>query len=379
MNEKLIELRQYLHMNPELPGEEDQTASHIASLLESTRPDKLWTGVGGKGVVAFYHGNKQGKRIAVRAELDALPITESNEFSHKSRREGVAHSCGHDGHMAIVMGIAEKVAKRRDSFAGSIAVIFQPEEETGTGAAKMLADERLKKVKFDYVLALHNLPGYERHSLIIRKGTFTSTTTGMIIRLWGATSHAGHPENGNSPIMGMTAIMNSLNSLPQQCIPVHRAALLTIIHACLGEIAFGTTPGYAHIMATMRCHEAEDLEKMKEQAVRVSEGIAQAYGLRHEIEWVEYYPAMINDERLADEVIETAGKLDLPVIQRDNPFSWSEDFSYFAQQTPGVLFGLGAGLNHPQLHNDNYDFPDELIATGISIFDELLTRLTGEQ
>ncbi len=278
--------------------------------------------------------------------------------------------------MAIVWGIADYISGKRKTLAGSVAVIFQPEEETGTGAAKMLADERFKKVNFDYILALHNLPGYEKNSLIVRKGAFTSTTTGMIVRLWGVTSHAGHPENGNSPVMGMTAIMNSLNSLPQQCIPIQRAALVTIIHACLGEIAFGTTPGYAHVMATMRCHEAKDLRSMKDKAVQLVEGIARAYELRHEIEWVEYYPAMINDPFITEEVMDTGRKFNLPIIDMEHPFAWSEDFSFFAQRFPGLLFGLGSGKDHPQLHNDNYDFPDDLLTTGFKIFKDLIEKLT---
>jgi amidohydrolase len=376
MPENLIELRHYLHKYPDLPKEEAATAQYIEKLLAATSPDDMWTKVGGKGIVAFYKGKNPGKTIAVRAELDGLPIKESNSFEYASRNEGRAHSCGHDGHMTIVFGLAEQVAKLRDNLHGTVVIIFQPEEETGTGAAKMLADERMQNLHLDYVLALHNLPGFEKHSVIIRKGTFTSTTTGMVVRLWGATSHAGHPENGNTPVMAMTAIINSLNSLPQLCVPVYRPALVTIIHAQLGEVAFGTTPGYAHVMATMRAHEAKDLESMKKSATLLVSGLAKAHDLRYELEWVEYYAAMINDEMVAAKVVESANDLNLPIVQRDYPFSWSEDFSFFAQKYPGALFGLGSGVDHPQLHNDDYDFPDELIDTGIKMFSKLIEKLS---
>lgn len=376
MYKRLQELRRYLHSIPDVPREEDGTASYLIGLLEKTCPDVLLKGVGGKGIIAIYKGSKPGKAIAVRAELDALPIHETNEFSYRSTKQGVAHSCGHDGHMAIAYGIAEAVSRRRETLSGSVAVLFQPEEETGTGAAKMLLDQRFQDLHFDGIFALHNLPGFEKNSLIIRKGAFTSNTTGMIIRLWGATSHAGQPENGNSPLMAMTAIINSLSSLSQQILPVHRSALLTIIHARIGEIAFGTSPGYAHVMATMRAFESEDLEKMKEKALLITKGIADSYGLRYETEFVESYPAVLNDDRLTEEVIATAEKLKLPVVQRDHPFSWSEDFAFFLKRYPGVLFGLGAGTESPQLHHEHYDFPDELLETGVRILEDLIDKLT---
>ena len=377
MLKRLVEIRHYLHSNPEQPGEETNTAAYIADILEKTNPDELWTGVGGKGVMALYRGSKPGKVIAVRADLDGLPITETSDLPYKSKKEGTAHSCGHDGHMTILIGVAEQIAKNRESLQGSVYVIFQPEEELGTGAAKMLADTRMKEVHFDYALALHNLPGFPLNSLVVRKEAFTSNTTGMIIRLMGKTSHAGHPENGNSPVMAMTAIINSLNSLVQLCIPVQRSALVTVIHAQLGERAFGTTPGYAHVMATMRAYEAADLETMKSKANEIAEGIARSYGLQQEIEWVEDYPAMINDERLTDELSEIGKKLDLQIIHRDNPFSWSEDFARFREKSPALLIGLGSGNDSPQLHNADYDFPDELIETGLKVFTELIDKLGG--
>ena len=190
-------------------------------------------------------------------------------------------------------------------------------------------------------------------------------------------SHAGYFENGNSPVMVMTVIINSLNSLVQLCIPVQRSALVTVIHAQLGERAFGTTPGYAHVMATMRAYEAADLETMKSKANEIAEGIARSYGLQQEIEWVEDYPAMLNDERLTDELSEIGKKLDLHIIHRDNPFSWSEDFARFREKSPALLIGLGSGNDSPQLHNADYDFPDELIETGLKVFTELIDKLGG--
>lgn len=375
MTEHLVTIRHHLHKYPELPGKESETAAYITGLLEKTSPDELWTEVGGKGVIAFYKGKEPGKLIGVRAELDALPVTESNDFAHKSLKDGISHSCGHDGHMAIAIGVADYVSRIRSEMSGNVAVLFQPEEETGTGAAKMFTDDRLSGLSFACILALHNLPGFKKNNLVIKKGNFTSTTTGMIIRLWGATSHAGQPDKGNSPVTAMTSLIHSLSTLPPICVPVNRSALVTIIHARLGEVAFGTSPGYAHVMCTMRAHEEKDLEAMKSRAIRLAEGIARTHDLRYETEWVESYPAVINDDSITEEIILSAKELKIDIDFLDNPFSWSEDFSLFLQRYPGALFGLGSGINSPDLHNENYDFPDELLETGVKIFCDLIEKM----
>ncbi len=371
--QELKDIRHFLHGNPELSGEERQTSSFILRELQETMPDKIISGIGGYGIIAFYQGYSTGKTIAVRVDMDALPIPETNRFSYKSKVSGVSHACGHDGHTTIGIGVARQISMLRDSFRGTVAMIFQPAEETGTGADKMLNDPKMKDVFFDRIFALHNLPGFKENSVLVRSGVFASSSIGLKVHLYGATSHAGHPENGNSPVLAMSSLINSLNKLPQNTTPLHRAALVTIIHARLGEIAFGTTPGYAVVMATLRAHYDEDLKSMQESIKHIIKGLSQAYNLRSELEWVEYFPSVMNESSCVDRVIEAARKLNLDLIELDHPFAWSEDFAVFTKRFSGALFGLGAGLEHAQVHNDNYDFPDELLETGVKMFLELVT------
>ncbi len=377
MIEELIKIRHYLHNNPELSKQEKETAAFIEKQLQKTNPDKIITGVGGYGIVVFYEGYKSGKTIGIRVDMDGLPITESNTFSYKSSKIDVSHACGHDGHTAIGLGVAKYISKNRNQLQGTVAILFQPAEETGTGANDMLNDTKFEGINFDYIFALHNLPGFNKNSLIIRKGVFASSSIGIKVYLQGATSHAGHPEMGNSPVRAMTALMNGLNDLPQMSSPIHRPSLVTIIHARLGEVAFGTTPGYSEVMATYRAHYDEDLDKMKSRTQKIVAGISSAYDLSYEIEWVEYFPALTNNTDCVDMLKDIGNDLKLPILERDHPFAWSEDFACFTQRYQGAFFGIGAGMDYPQVHSTNYDFPDELIKTGLEIFLELIKRYTN--
>ncbi len=375
MNEELLKIRHYLHSTPELSGLEANTSAFIFTELEKTKPDMLIKNAGGYGIIANYKGKKKGKSIAIRADFDALPIKEEGNLYYKSRNEGVSHACGHDGHTTIALGLAQYLLSINKDFCGDVTLIFQAEEETGSGADKML--KKTKLADYDFIFALHNLPGFEKNALIVRDNVFASSSIGVKIRLYGATSHAGHPENGNSPLAAMLALINSLQNLPHSSIPMHKSALVTIIHCRLGEVAFGTSPGYSEVMATLRAYNTEDIETMKNKLEDLIQGLAQTYKLKCETEWVEFFPATVNDKQCVDTLRAVADNLKLKLIEKDFPFAWSEDFAYFTQKYKGMLFGLGAGINHPQVHNSDYNFPDELIDTGLRVFLELINYVNG--
>lgn len=372
MIDELIKIRHYLHKYPELSGQEKETSEFIIRHLQETEPDELIVNIGGYGIAAVYQGLKEGRSIGIRVDIDALPIPERSDKEYRSSKQGVSHACGHDGHTTIGLGLAKEVSKRRSKLSGKVVIIFQPAEETGTGADLMLSDDRMKKIQFDYVYALHNLPGFEKNALILRDEVFASSSIGVKIYLTGTTSHAAHPENGNSPVLAMTSLIDCLNNLPRQTVTMHRPSLVTVIHARLGEVAFGTTPGEAVVMATLRAHYDSDLENMKERCEKITAGIAAAYDLKYRIEWVEHFPSLCNDRRSVENIRKAGQKLNLKIIEKEHPLSWTEDFAVFTKRYKGALFGLGTGLNHPQVHNDNYDFPDELLKTGIDIFLEII-------
>ncbi len=372
----LVSIRKDLHRNPEISGKEFSTSKRIYTVLKGFQPDALHTGIGGTGLAAFFKGAQPGPLIMVRSELDALPIKEVNSFEHRSQVSGVSHKCGHDGHMAIVTGVARYFSKNRPE-KGEVMVLFQPSEETGEGAGRVVADPFFKERRPDAAIALHNLPGYPLNRVVLRNGVFASASKGMIVRLHGKTSHAAEPQKGLTPSMAVSDIIRDLSYLENE--PVFRSfVLLTIIHVRVGEIAFGTTPGEAVVMATLRAYDNNEMDMLADKAVDIVQRNSRLHGLRCDVSWTEEFLATENDIQINNIVEQVAQKNGFDVTHMQRPFKWSEDFSYFTREIPGVLFGLGAGENHPELHNPDYDFPDELIESGVKMFTGICEQLLTE-
>jgi len=364
---KLIEIRHSLHSDPEVSGQETRTAEKIVNYLKRIGVNRIYENIGGKGVLAVIEGSKPGKNLLFRAELDALPLREENEIAYKSKNKRVAHLCGHDGHMAILLGIAELIYRKRNEMSGKTILLFQPAEETAQGAVAVLADKNFKEIKVDQAFALHNIPGYALGAVLIRNGCFALASRGVIIRLIGATSHAGEPLNGRSPTLAMTRIINEIILLPKRYLPLSTDALTTVVYARLGEVAFGTSPGYAEIMATFRSGKEQEMKILIQEVERLIKGQAKLYRLDSEIEHTEIFPVTKNDNRIVEIVKRAAKKISNEIIQLEAPFPWSEDFGYFSRKFPSVLFGFGAGKDHPSLHNPDYDFPDQIIEPAVKM------------
>lgn len=371
---ELVELRHHLHSIAEVSGEEDNTASFIADALQSYNPDKIVTGIGVNGIIARFGKKESSPIILIRCELDALPIAEENDLEYLSKNKGVGHKCGHDGHMAILCGVARELSNR-DSIAGQVLLLFQPAEETGKGARQVLDDEKFKNINPDYVFALHNVPGFDKHQIVVRSEVFAAASVGFIARLKGETAHAAHPEQGKSPALAVAQLIQSLSSLPQFHAPLEKAAKITVVQAHVGEQAFGTSPGNGEVMATLRTYDDELLDSLKTKTLKLAESIANTYDLEIETEWVEPFPATINDADAVDIIRSVASANDLEIIEKEAPFSWSEDFGHFTNAYKGALFGLGSGTDQPALHAADYDFPDDIIATGVKMFIGLIKQV----
>jgi len=372
--QKIITLRHELHSCAELSESEFVTSEQIAFYLSQLNPDNLIRGIGGNGIACIFKGTQEGPSVLFRCDMDALPIDETNDFSYASKEKGVSHKCGHDGHMAIMAGLAEVFSKNRPS-KGQVVLFFQPSEENGQGALRVVEDEKFKQIRVDYAFALHNLPGYDKGAIVLKENTFASASKGMIIKLHGKTSHAGEPENGISPALAMSKIIEGLIALPNKRVLFSDFTLVTVIHARLGEVAFGTSPGYAVVMATLRSYSDNDMDIMATNAEQMVIELSEMYQLKHEIEYVEDFPATINDNQMVKLVEESAQNNQYQITYLEKPFRWSEDFAHFTQRFPGALFGLGSGLNHPQLHNPDYDFPDDIIEYGVNMFYEIYQRM----
>lgn len=375
---ELIQFRRELHRLAEISGREKNTALKVKEFLTEYEPDTVIENVGGYGLIAGWNGSSEGPAVMVRCELDALPIPEENEFDYRSENEGVSHKCGHDGHMAVVAGIAAAL-KRMKPRRGSVQLLFQPSEETGEGAARVLDDERFNRQEPDYLFALHNLPGYPAGRIITREGIFSSASRGLEVWLKGSTSHAAHPEQGNSPAVALAELIQSFSSFPNEDLPAGELAIVTVVHALVGGIAFGTTPGRAEFRATLRAHDNAVVQKLAERAERIVNETAAGHGLEKEVRWVEEFEATENDEECTVLVRRAARNLGFEIAEKDSPFGWSEDFGRFTSRYKGVMFGIGAGVDHPPLHASNYDFPDKLIPAGTSMFLEVIDSLVDLQ
>ena len=361
-----IAFRRALHQAPELSGEEAQTAETVAARLQGFAPDRLLTGLGGHGVACLFEGAEPGPSLLLRCELDALPIEEISDAPHRSRTPGKGHLCGHDGHSAILTLVASALAQRRPA-RGRVTLLFQPAEETGAGAAAVLADHAFSAIRPDMALSLHNLPGLPFGEVALREGPVNCASRGLRITLSGKTAHASTPQDGLSPMAAMVRLMPALAALGQGGALDDSFRLVTITHARLGEPAFGIAPGHGEIWATLRTLRDEAMAALVEEAERLVAREAAETGLGHALAYEDVFTHCENHPEavaLLRRALDAEGIAHRP----GEPMYASEDFGRFATLSRSAMFFLGAGTDHPRLHNPDYDFPDDLIAIGARVF-----------
>ncbi|MFP4489610.1 MAG: amidohydrolase [Bacteroidales bacterium] len=364
----LIEFRRELHQHPETAGQEKDTAERLRKKIAAYNPDKVITGIGGEGIAFIFKGKEPGKKILFRADLDALPIKEVSQLEYRSVYADRAHLCGHDGHMTILTGLAEALHNNRP-LKGEVILMFQPAEETGEGAARVLDDSKFSRdIKPDYVFGLHNLPGFPEKSIIINENIFSSASVGLTIRLHGKSSHAAEPDKGNSPVKALSQIIDAVYSIQSDTSLFRDFALGTVVHISLGEKRFGTSPEYGEISMTLRAYRDDDMEVLKNRVISAAVEICKKENIKYEYEWKEEFLSLENAPYPVEVIKKAASELDLETVIMKEPFRWSEDFSHFTKQFPGAMFGLGSGIKQPALHNPDYDFPDDIIDSGVSMF-----------
>lgn len=373
--EAIFKLRKQLHQYPELSGKETTTGKIIQGFINQYHPDQLVAPIAHTGFAFVYESDTPGPTVCFRCELDALPIQESNTFDYRSQNPGISHTCGHDGHLSIVAGLAILFNKNRPKN-GKIVLLFQPAEETGEGAELVTRDPLFKNLNPDYVLGLHNLPKFPLGAIVAKEEVFAAASKGMIARLKGETSHAAEPENGRSPALAMSRIIEKLTHLPVSH-SFSDFVLITIIHAILGEIAFGTSPGYAEVRATLRSYSNKAMEELTDAALEIIQNEANEHELSVDIDFTEVFPTTKSNQRLFQLLQDMADQENLPFQLQNQPFKWSEDFGHYSKNAKTLFFGLGAGKQTADLHNANYDFPEEIIPTGMKIFYHLSQTLAS--
>ncbi len=370
MMKNIIALRRELHKHPELSNKEFATSERITQFISSFHPSKVIP-ISKTGKAFIFDSNRPGKTIMIRAELDALPIQEHSEKEHASINTNVAHLCGHDGHMAILAGLAAKITENPLK-KGKLVLLFQPAEEVEQGALDVVNDPNFKAIKPDAIYALHNVPGFPMNQIILKSGSFAAASKGMTIKLNGKTAHAAEPENGISPAMAISNIIRQLLTLKTNTELFSDFILLTIIHIKLGEIAFGTSPGHAEIRLTLRAFENRDMGILTKQCEAIIQENAKNEKLQYSIDYSEVFPATINNPACLAIIKKSAIESNLDTKVVSNPFKWSEDFGYYSEHYQTGFFGIGAGEKQPALHNPNYDFPDELLSSGVELFHRIL-------
>ncbi|MCB0689001.1 MAG: amidohydrolase [Saprospiraceae bacterium] len=371
---KLFELRHILHELAEVSGQEEKTATFISQFLNNHNPSKLTEGVGGHGIIATYDYGPSGSTLVFRAELDALPIDESHlTLTYQSKIPGVSHKCGHDGHMSILLGLAAYLSQANYP-GGKIVLLFQPAEETGTGASKILQDTRFIELHPDFVFALHNLPGYPLGKVLSKEGIFTAAVSSMIVRLQGVTSHASEPEKGKNPSLAISEIIQYAERLTYNHPASENFQLITPVFYRLGQKAYGISAGEGEMHFTLRAWTSKHLEDLILQFTKEIRKIEKRHQLIISINFLEEFSSTHNDKEAVEIIKKACQRVQTEYMTLDTPFKFGEDFGLFTQNYKGAMFGLGAGIEQPPLHHQNYDFPDELIITGMELFKNIIEQ-----
>lgn len=371
--QRVVDFRRYLHARPCLSGYEADTVAMIRQFLGAAPPHQEVTLAGGTGIAFVYKGNRPGKRLLLRADTDALPIQEINTFHYRSKVERVSHTCGHDGHTAMLAGIAPQLVS--GNFSGEVVLLFQPAEEIGKGAAAIIRDPAFDMISPDFVAGLHNLPGYPLGSVCLREGAFAAASEGITIRLTGKTAHAAYPDHGLSPAMAVAQLLTGLEGIKNPVSDPDEFHLVTVVYAQLGSLAFGTAPGEAEIAATLRTFSNQGIDSLKSRLSVLAHEVAARHDLGSSVAFSESFRATFSDASMvkaASLAAEAAGR---QVIWLPDPFRWSEDFGQFSERWPGVFAGMGSGLNQSPLHQADYDFPDDLIPFGIAYWEQLVRQI----
>lgn len=374
LKEELITFRKMLHANPEVSKKEYNTANSVAKFLKPCTPSKVIENIGGTGIVAIFDSEKPGKSVMFRAELDALPIQETNTFKHASTIKGVSHKCGHDGHTTVLLGLARLLSDQKPK-TGKIFLLFQPAEEEGEGAKTIFADSKFEDLKPDYIFAFHNLPGYPLNQIIVKNDSFTAAVKSIIIKINGKTAHAAEPENGLNPALAIAEILQESEKLSNNDPNREDFTLITPIHIEMGEIAYGISAGYGEIRLTIRTWNENTMKKLTADLIKCIEKASENHQMPITYSWTQEFYANQNDGEAVAIIKESAKSLSFDIFERKFPFKWGEDFGLFTQNFKGAMFGIGSGEKSPALHNPDYDFPDEILPTAIQLFHQISLRI----
>ena len=376
---ELTVLRRELHAHPEIGFEEHYTSRRVVESLKVCGVDEIHTGIGKTGVVALIHGQQRrsGKMIGLRADMDALPMTEHNDFAWRSNKPGMMHGCGHDGHIAMLVGAARYLAATRE-FDGTAALIFQPGEEGFAGAKAMIEDGLFERFPVQSVFAMHNWPQMKPGTVGINPGPMMAAADRITIEITGKGGHGAHPYMTVDPVLVAAHIITAVQSIVSRNVRPLDNAVISLCAMQAGDLgAFSVVPGKATLVGTVRTFSPEVQALVERRLHDVCSGVALGLGASAHVQYERIYPATINspDEAVfAGDVAERLLGAD-HVDRTLDPSMGAEDFSFMLQVKPGAYMRLGqGGEGGCFLHNSRYDFNDEVLPLGAALHAGLIEQ-----
>ena len=373
---KLAAIRRDLHAHPELAFAEHRTADLIARHLEALGIE-VHRGVGRTGVVGAVRTGRGLRAIGLRADIDALPMQERNDFAHRSVHDSCMHACGHDGHTTMLLGAAEALVAR-DDFDGTVYLIFQPAEEGEAGGLAMIEDGLFDRFPMESVFGMHNWPGMPARHFAMRSGPVMASADRFDIEVRGQGAHAAMPHLGTDPVVAGAALVQAIQSIVSRTLDPIDAAVVSVTQFHAGE-AYNVIPDRAELCGTVRAFSEAVQDRVEAGLQRCCDGIAAAFGVTAALTYHRGYPATVNTPAEAALCAEVASALvgAQNVATDARPSMGAEDFAYFLQRKPGCYawIGNGPGEGGCMLHAPNYDFNDDIIPAGVAYWVELVRKI----
>lgn len=370
---KLTDLRQTLHRIPELAYQENLTGDAVCNALDALGIPYT-RGLAKTGIVGLITKGKGGPCIALRADMDALPIVEQNTFAHVSRHPGCMHACGHDGHMAMLLGAAELIDQTLD-FNGSVCLIFQPAEEGQAGAKAMLEDGLLDRFAIQAIAGLHNWPALPAGTFATRPGALMASSNKFEIHLVGRGGHAAQPHCATDPIVACAQICLALQALVASEVNALESAVLTVTEVKAGQ-GFNVIPERASLRGTVRAFDYLTVDRLAAAIERLSRGIGQAFGCRATVDFQRSYPPLVNNAFMVDLAVQAARQVwgEQQVQPQAQATLAAEDFAFFSERVPSVFAFLGSARDQGEspLHSAHYDFNDAILLNGAAWYAEFV-------
>jgi amidohydrolase len=361
----LVTFRRDIHAHPELGFAETRTAARIAQALREAGIE-VHEGIGGTGVVGVLRAGNGPRTLGLRADMDALPFDEQTGLAWASTVPGAFHGCGHDGHVAMLLGGAQHLA-RDPGFSGTLNLIFQPAEEGLGGAREMIADGLFERFPCDRVYALHNWPGLPAGTIATRPGAIMGAADKFRITIAGKGGHAALPQDTPDAILAAASLVQQLNTIIARDVPASANAVLSVTEIAGGH-AHNVIPAEVTLGGTVRSFDPAVQDRIEQRMRQMLRGIEASFEVRTTLDYDRYYPATINDPAAAADALAIAATVAHAELAPE-PAATSEDFSFMLQQRPGayIWLGQGQGADPAPLHNPRYDFNDGVLETGIRL------------